>query len=355
MNSGQLDDDRSLADVLASWRGESSERAAVAKVVAAIAETGTQLARLVAASLLNPGDAEPLPDGSLNASGDASKPLDLTAEDMFVAALTGASVLAICSEETADPILLTAGGELVVALDPIDGSSNIDINAPIGSIFAILPTAGFDDDAMGALLQPGRRQVAAGIIVYGPSTVLALTLGEGTNLYVLDPLSRVFRLVYERVSLPPDAREYAINASNARHWSPGIKAYVNDLVNGAIGPREQDFNMRWLASLVAETYRILRRGGIYMYPADARPAYAKGRLRLVYEANPVSFLCEQAGGVATDGLVDILDIIPTDPHQKTPFFFGSKNKVERVRRYLTNPGPEHEKSPLFSDRGLFRN
>jgi len=204
------------------------------------------------------------------------------------------------------------------------------------------------------LLQCGRRLLAAGIIVYGPSTVLALTLGEGTNLYVLQPGTRHFVLVSERLSLPPDAREYAINASNARHWGPGIQAYVNDLVNGAIGPRERDFNMRWLACLVAETYRILRRGGIYLYPADARPGYAHGRLRLVYEANPVSFLCEQAGGVATDGITDILDLVPTNPHQKTPFIFGSRNKVERVRRYLLNPGPMHEKSPLFSDRGLFR-
>ncbi|MEI7779175.1 MAG: class 1 fructose-bisphosphatase [Actinomycetes bacterium] len=343
-----------LAAVLAEWTQRRPELADVADVIARLAVVGIDLARLVASSLLEPAVAEPVPGADLNPSGDSAKPLDLIAEDMFVAGLAGSATLAVCSEETVEPIAITAGGSLVLAIDPIDGSSNIDLNAPIGSIFGILPTAGFEGDALGALLQPGRSQLAAGIIVYGPSTVMALTLGEGTDLYVLDPGTGAFRLVYQRVSLPSDAREYAINASNARHWGPGIQAYVNDLVNGTIGPREQDFNMRWLASLVAETYRILRRGGIYMYPADARPGYSNGRLRLVYEANPVSFLCEQAGGVATDGITDILDLKPTSPHQKIPFIFGSRNKVERVRRYLTNPEPMHERSPLFSDRGLFR-
>ncbi|MEJ2578549.1 MAG: hypothetical protein P8Z68_05560, partial [Kineosporiaceae bacterium] len=250
-------------------------------------------------------------------------------------------------------IALRAGGSLVVTLDPVDGSSNIDTNAPIGTIFGLLPTAGFDD-ATAALLQPGRNQVASGMIVYGPSTVLALTLGEGTDIYALDPESGGFVLARAGVQLPADSTEYAINASNARHWGPGIRDYIDDLVSGELGPRERNFNMRWLASLVGEAYRILQRGGIFLYPADARPTYGEGRIRLVYEANPVGFLCEQAGGAATNGAGAVLDLVPEQPHQRVPFIFGSRSKVERVVRYLEEPQPSRSRSPLFSTRGLLR-
>jgi fructose-1,6-bisphosphatase I len=289
-----------------------------------------------------------------NASGDEQKPLDLFAEKLFVDALAGLDVAAVCSEETAEPIPVTRGGRLVVALDPVDGSSNIDTNAPIGTIFAILPALGPEADPAAALLQPGRRQLAAGMIVYGPATVLALTVGEGTDLYVLDPRSRDFRLARRQIQLPADSHEYAINASNARHWGPGISEYIGDLVTGALGPRERDFNMRWLASLVAETYRILHRGGIFLYPADARPGYEDGRIRLVYEANPIAFLCEQAGGAATNGITPILDLEPGHLHQRVPLVFGSQTKVDRVRRYLLEPQTAHEHFPLFATRGLFR-
>jgi len=164
----------------------------------------------------------------------------------------------------------------------------------------------------------------------------------------------VYRPLRHSVTLPAESPEYAINASNARHWHPGIRSYVNDLVSGTAGPRQRDFNMRWLASLVAEAYRILCRGGIYLYPADARPGYEHGRIRVVYEANPIAFVCEQAGGAATDGRTAILDLVPADLHQRTPLVFGSRGKVERVRRHLDNPLTQHEESPLFSNRGLFR-
>ena len=343
-----------LSSVLDRWRADQPGQHAVADVIAEIAETGARLATLIAASPLDSSSAGAAAPSTTNASGDAQKTLDVQAEGLFLAALSGCDVAAVCSEETADAISLTLGGALVVTLDPIDGSSNIDINAPIGSIFAVLPTTGFIDDPVGALLQPGRNQLAAGIIVYGPSTVMALTWGDGTDIYALDPRTRTFIRVHQRVALPADAQEYAINASNARHWGPGIREYVNDLVNGSLGPRERDFNMRWLASLVAETYRILRRGGIFLYPSDERPGYRQGRIRLLYEANPVAFLCEQAGGTATDGVTPILDLQPTHPHQRTPFIFGSRNKVERVQRYLQDPQTAQEKSPLFSQRGLFR-
>lgn len=343
-----------LTSALDRWSAEHPDQAQVAQVVRAITEAGTRLAGLIAASPLVAGRPEPVREQAMNASGDLQKPLDVEAEALFIAALSGCDVAAVCSEETDAPIPLRAGGSYVVTLDPIDGSSNIDTNAPIGTIFAVLPVAGFEHDLDAALLQPGRRQRAAGVIVFGPATVLALTLGEGTDIYALDPRSGTFMLARRQVQVPAESQEYAINASNARHWEPGIRDYVNDLVIGAHGPRERDFNMRWLASLVAETYRILIRGGIFLYPADARPAYQDGRIRLVYEANPVAFLCEQAGGLATDGVSPILDLQPADPHQRVPLVFGSRSKVERVSRYLREPQEARQPSPLFTRRGLFR-
>jgi len=343
-----------LATVLDAWSSNDPGRKTLAAVVATLAHTSAQVGALVATSAVDSDPVDPTAASGLNASGDEQKELDLRAERLFVAALSDGDVAAVCSEESADAIRLTTGGSMVVALDPIDGSSNLDINAPSGSIFAVLPTAGFVDDPVGALLQPGRNQLAAGIVVYGPSTVMALTVGEGTDIFALDPRSRVFHRVRHRVALPADAQEYAINTSNARHWGPGVRAYVSDLVSGALGPRERDFTMRWLASLVAEVYRILLRGGIYLYPSDERQAFRHGRLRLVYEANPVALLCEQAGGAATDGVDRILDVQPTALHQRSPLVLGSRNKVERVRRYLLDPPTTHEESPLFSQRGLFR-
>lgn len=341
--------DQLLTTVLAEWRSGDPARQSVADVVAALAETGGRLASIVAASALAGAAA----DGTRNASGDEQKPLDLHAEAMFVDGLAGLDVAAVCSEETADPIALTPGGSVVVTLDPVDGSSNIDINAPIGTIFSVLPTAGCPD-AERAVLQPGNRQLAAGIIVYGPSTVLVLSLGEGTDVYVLDRDTGAFTRKHRGIQVPADSREYAVNASNARHWESGIKSYVDDLVRGSGGPRGRDFNMRWFAALVGDAYRILVRGGIFLYPSDARPGYTGGRIRLVYEANPVAFLCEQAGGLATDGITRVLDKAPTSLHERTPFVFGSRTKVERVRRYLVDPSSSYEQSPLFAQRGLFR-
>lgn len=351
----------SLSSVLTDWASRGSGRAPLVDVVRAIAEAGARLSTVVAISPLRtaftaePVTRAPAEAAGVNASGDEQKPLDLFAERLFVDALAGLDVAAVCSEESDEPITVTRGGGLVVALDPVDGSSNIDANASIGTIFAILPALGPDADPAAALLQPGRRQLAAGMIVYGPATMLALTAGEGTDLYVLDPRTRDFRLARSKVEIPAESREYAINASNARHWGPGISEYVADLVSGALGPRERDFNMRWLASLVGEAYRILVRGGIFLYPADARPGYEDGRIRLVYEANPIALLCEQAGGAATNGIVPVLDLEPARLHQRVPLVFGSRSKVDRVCRYLLEPQTAHERQPLFAARGLFRN
>ncbi|HTY73804.1 MAG TPA: class 1 fructose-bisphosphatase [Actinomycetes bacterium] len=345
-----LADPADLGSVLSGWSAGHPDARAVADVVSALAGAGADLAEIVAAGPLT--DLAPT-GGTSNASGDEQKPLDLLAEAHLVAALRGLDVAAVCSEESEEPIPLTPSGSLVVTLDPVDGSSNLDINAPIGTIFSVLPTAG-SAGILAAVLQPGRNQLAAGVIVYGPSTVLLLTLGEGTDVFVLNPSTRSFVRTRAGVQVPADSREYAINASNARHWDAGIRSYVADLVDGSVGPRGRDFNMRWLGALVAETYRILLRGGIFLYPRDDRPDFSHGRIRLVYEANPVAFLCEQAGGLASDGVDPILDKRPTSLHQRTPFVFGSRTKVERVRRYVTDPSRTHEDSPLFSRRGLFR-
>ncbi len=318
----------------------------VAEALLVLAETAVKVAGLIARSPLT-GGAEIVE--TANASGDAPKALDLRAQDLYVDALRGTALAALASEE-AEGVIDLGSGDYVIAIDPIDGSSNIDINAPIGTIFSILPLGG--EGPRAALLQPGTAQVAAGFVLFGPSTMLILTTGEGTDIYAL--ADGEFVRTHAAVAIPSEAREYAINASNARHWDRGMSAYVADLVNGEIGPRGQDFNMRWLASLVAEAYRILLRGGIYLYPADARPAYQQGRLRLVYEANPISFLIEQAGGLATDGVDRILERSPVDLHEKTPFVFGSRGKVERVRRYLVDPPTTHEESPLFGRRTLLR-
>lgn len=345
-----------LADVLGEWTARHPGSAPTVEALLAVAEASIGLAAIVARSPL----AGTAPRGSVSAdaasnpSGDDQKPLDVIAEAHFIDVLSGRNIAGMCSEESDAPIPLTPGGAVLVALDPIDGSSNIDINAPIGTIFSLLPTLP-GADLLASALQPGSAQLAAGVIVYGPSTTLLLTVGEGTDVYALDPETREYVRTHRGIELPLDSREYAINASNARHWEPGIRSYVNDLVDGSVGPRGVDFNMRWLAALVADAQRILLRGGIYLYPQDERPNYRRGRIRLVYEANPVAFLCHQAGGLATDGIDPIMDITPTSLHQKTPLVFGSRTKVERVAKYLTQPFSSHEDSPLFNRRGLFRN
>lgn len=340
-----------LDSSLAAWTDGAASRTDVALVILAIARVCLRVSELIAAEPLSPTDSAP---DARNASGDSQKAIDVRAEAAIVAALATTPVLAICSEETEAAIPCNPHGTVVVAMDPVDGSSNIDINGPVGTLFSILPAGGPNADPTTALLQPGTAQLAAGFVLYGPSTVMAVSWGEGTDVYALDRDTGGFVQTHHRIALPSEAREYAINASNARHWGDGVRAYVQDLVNGSIGPRGQDFNMRWLAALVAEAYRILLRGGIFLYPGDSRPGYDHGRLRLVYEANPIAFLCEQAGGEATNGVDRILDIRPGSLHERTPLVFGSRTKVERVRRYLLDPPTTHEESPLFGQRGLFR-
>jgi fructose-1,6-bisphosphatase I len=280
--------------------------------------------------------------------------LDLRAQYLLVKALARAPVAAVLSEEMEAPLFLSPSAPINVALDPLHGSSNIDTNAPIGTIVSLLPApAGSGASDPAAFLRSGREQLAAGYAIYGPQTALALTLGAGTDLFILDPARGQFVRNRANVRVPPQAREFAINASNYRHWDIPVQAWFNDCLAGADGPRADDFNMRWTASMVAEAHRILVRGGVYLYPSDARQGYRNGRLRLIYEANPIAFLMEQADGRGSTGREAILDRVPRLVHERVPLVFGARQEVERIERYHLGSSPKAETSPLFGQRGLF--
>ena len=284
-----------------------------------------------------------------NTDGDAQKALDIIADEAFIEAIRGTQVCHYASEEQDSVVTLNEGGTFALAIDPLDGSSNIDTNVSVGTIFGIFP-AKEDPDA--SFLRPGRELLASGYAIFGPQCALLVTFGDGVLKYVLDPGTGRFKFLGATPPIPAESVEYAINASNYRHWDVPIRAYIDDRVAGSEGPTGIDFNMRWIASLVAETNRILTRGGIFLYPGDARPGYELGRLRYVYECAPIAFLIEQAGGRATDGQERVLDRVPDTLHARTPFVFGSKNKVTRVANYH-DLSPD-ETSALFGKRGLFR-
>lgn len=293
--------------------------------------------------------------GATNTDGDVQKELDVLANEIFVAAFRRVPVAAVASEELSEPLALDPAAPLVVAIDPLDGSSNIDANVSIGTIFSILPTLPGATSLDAHFLQPGRAQVAGGFVIYGPQTSIAFVLGDGaTEIFTLDRREGGFYQAVSDVKIASDSNEYAINGSNYRHWEPPIRAYIDDCVQGAEGPLKRNYNMRWVASLVAEAYRILLRGGVFLYPGDRRPGYADGRLRLIYEANPIALLAERAGGSATDSVRSILDIAPSTVHARSPLVFGSCNPVELVARYHKDPQFSAERAPLFGKRGLMR-
>ena len=323
----------------------------VSMAILALAEAGRKISKILARGLLEGALSEIIGDSR---DGDGQKALDAMTHDIIRTALAATPVAALASEEADEPELLDPRGAIAVAIDPLDGSSNIETLAPVGTIFSILPMvpsrAGVAPVA--PFLQTGRKQLAAGFIIYGPQTALVLTLGDGTRIFALDPKSGEYISTRGNLTVPATTREYAINSSNMRHWDPEIRTYVVDLMMGSDGPRGEDFNTRWVASMVADAYRILIRGGIYLYPGDMRRGYAKGRLRLIYEANPVAMLMEQAGGAATDGKTPILDLVPGDIHQRCPLVFGSSTEVRRVGANFESGTPL--KSPLFGSRSLFR-
>jgi fructose-1,6-bisphosphatase I len=342
-----------LEAVLSSQTGGDPTGLAVARAIREMAGAASSLARLIGQPPLH--GRLGAHDGGANSDGDKQRRLDMVAEDLFSAALRKAGVAAYLSEEVEHPAILDETGVLAVAIDPLDGSSNIDVNAPIGTIFSMLPmpSQALTEPAL-AFRQKGRAQVAAGFFIYGPQTSLIVTLGAGSLLFVLDREADTFILVEPALQIPPENAEYAINASNYRHWHEPVKAYIDDCVKGVEGPRGRNFNMRWIGSMVADSYRIFMRGGIFLYPADCRDGYEQGRLRLLYEANPVAFLAEQAGGAATDGIDPILDRTPHTPHQRIPFIMGSIEKVDRVRTYYLDTAPPWQAAPLFGRRGLLR-
>ncbi len=284
-----------------------------------------------------------------NADGDTQKALDVMADEAFAAALKGSAIRWYASEEQEEVVELNPKGDLALAIDPLDGSSNIDVNVSIGTIFGIQPAL---DEGEATFLRAGEHLIASGYFVYGPQTALIVTFGAGVRLFVMDRSDGVFHEVADAPSIPDTAQEYAINASNYRHWPQPIRAYIDDCIAGADGPRGKNFNMRWVASLVAETHRIMTRGGIFLYPSDDREGYSAGRLRLVYECAPIAFLVEQAGGKATTGTERILNRVPEKLHARTPLVFGSVEKVDRVMSYYDLP--DQEAAALFGNRGLFR-
>ena len=276
--------------------------------------------------------------GSENVQGEIQKKLDIVANEVLIEANEWGGHLAAMASEEMDSIYVVPNrypqGEYLLMFDPLDGSSNIDVDASIGTIFSVLKKPEGDHSVEeGDFLQPGSSQVAAGYCIYGPQTTLALTVGDGVAMFTLDREQGSFVLIEENVTIPEDTQEFAINMSNMRHWDEPVKRYIDECLQGKEGPRGKDFNMRWVAAMVADVHRILCRGGVFLYPWDKREPEKAGKLRLMYEANPMSWLIEQAGGAATNGKQRILDLQPTKLHERVSVVLGSKNEVERVTAY----------------------
>jgi len=278
--------------------------------------------------------------GTKNIQGEAQKTLDVLSNEILLEANEwGGNLAALVSEEMEDPRPIPTHyprGEYLLLFDPLDGSSNIDVNISVGTIFSILrcpklPSGKYCEPDEQAFLQAGRHQVAAGFAVYGPTTVFVITVGDGVYGFTLDRESFTFVQTHPEIRIPEDTQEFAINTSNMRRWEAPVKRYIDECLAGSDGPRGKDFNMRWVASMVADVFRVLCRGGIFMYPRDAKNK--EGRLRLMYEANPMAFIVEQAGGAATDGRTPILDLQPKRLHQRCAVILGSKNEVDRVTAY----------------------
>jgi len=285
--------------------------------------------------------------GSENVQGEVQKKLDIISNEVLIEANEWGGHLAAMASEEMDSIHVVPNrypqGEYMLLFDPLDGSSNIDVNVSIGTIFSVLRKIGHargvtEED----FLQPGKQQAAAGYCVYGPQSVLVLTVGNGVAMFTLDRETGSWVLTQQNVQIPEDTKEFAINMSNQRHWAAPVTRYIGECLAGSSGPRGKDFNMRWVASMVVDVHRILMRGGIFLYPWDQREPDKPGKLRLMYEANPMAFVVEQAGGLATDGGERILDVVPAKLHQRVSVMLGSKNEVERITAYhrLSPGAPE---------------
>jgi len=299
--------------------------------------------------------------GTTNVQGETQQKLDVLADEVLIKSCEwGGLVAGMVSEELEQPHAIPAEfarGRYLLIFDPLDGSSNTDVNVSVGTIFSVLRHDKPEAPVTADYLQPGRRQVAAGYALYGPATMFVVTVGKGTHGFTLDREIGNFILTHPNMQIPADTSEFAINTSNARFWEPPVHRYVTECQAGKTGDRGRDFNMRWIASMVAEVHRILIRGGVFMYPKDTKDARKPGRLRLLYEANPIGMLVEQAGGLATTGNQRVLDLVPTDLHQRVPLILGSRNEVERIERYHSEYAQGIDRpyvSPLFSERSMFR-
>lgn len=314
-----------LAAHLSAGAGDDPARQALAALIIRIAEASIPIAGRLAVGLL-PGD--PSTVVGRNESGDKQKALDMAAHNHLIDALRGLSVAKVLSEEAEKVITLDPRGRFDVAMDPIDGSGSIGIGAPLGALFCIFP-------AGQTFLRSGRDIIAAGYVSFGHSVDLGVSTGAGVTIATLAPETGQFHVDEIAISLPEKTSTIAFNASNLRRWPMGLRRYVEDLLAGAEGPRGRDFNMRWIAAAVGDLHRILRRGGMFMYPGDTRPGNENGFLRLAYEAFPIAFLIEQAGGAATDGVTPILDLCPAHMHDRVPLIFGARAEVATLHDYLS--------------------
>ena len=299
--------------------------------------------------------------GTKNVQGETQQKLDVLANEVMIRSCEwGGLVAGMASEELDDPYPIPSEytrGHYLLIFDPLDGSSNTDVNVSVGTIFSVLRHDREDSPVVADYLQPGQQQVAAGYAIYGPATMLVITVGKGTHGFTLDREIGNFILTHPNLQIPADTSEFAINTSNARFWEPPVHRYVTECQAGKTGDRGRDFNMRWIASMVAEVHRILMRGGVFMYPKDTKDRSKPGRLRLLYEANPISLLVEQAGGGASTGRERVLDLTPEGLHQRVPVILGSRNEVERIARYHVEHASGADRpysSPLFNERSLFR-
>lgn len=338
-----------LEEVLARWAGEEPLRRSVAATVRDLAGAALAIAEQLSIAPLVGGLGAAV---GTNASGDTKKAFDDIANQIVFDALDERHVAAFASEESEAVVTMNPTAPLAVAVDPLDGSANLPIDGPMGVIFSVRPSVEGEPDA--AFLRPGHEQLAAGLVLFGAATMLAVTTGEGTDLYVFERASGDFVRATAGARIPPHGTIFAVNAANARHWSREFRAVVAELQAGADGPRGEDFNTRWYGALVMEVMRMLVEGGLYLYPGDQRPRFRSGLIRLVYEAHPVAWLVEEAGGIASDGTARILDKCAHDPHERTPMIFGSPDRVKEALYQLDESAGTTAQAPLFSDRGLFR-
>lgn len=338
---------RDLHHYLESWAGGDSEREIIKSLVCDIAAAGIRISRQIVTRELAIGER---PDISPAQGDSGSQSLAMHGQQVFVDALSGHPVSTLVSALCEEPLPMDPQGRYAVAIDPLDGAPNLETNLSIGSVFSILESDG--SDLVGG--RPGQLQRAAGFLYYGPQTRLVLSCGEGTHQFLLDPERARFHLLHSPLRIPPGKYEFAINTANYRFWDNSMRYFIDDCIAGDEGALGENFNMRWSGSLVAEAYRILVRGGIFLYPGDSRPGYRNGRLRLLYHALPLAMIVEQAGGAASDGNEPILGMRLDALHARVPLIFGCSERVDEVIDYISGVALDSGHHPLFMNRGLLR-